>query len=243
MPNIWGIVVGVVLAAGVGVVVVKAVGDNSTPSRARTATPASQTQAGAHTDAQAVPRVAPQPDARFGKIEVSDDDFAIGRADAPVTIIEYASLTCPHCARFHIDTVAAIKKDYIDTGKVRLVYRDFPLDHVALSASMIARCSGRDSFFGFLETFFASQASWARAENPVDALSRIARLGGMSDGAVQECLKNQTVMDAVVKQRLEGERIYAITSTPTIIVNGGKFSGGLGAEELKLVLDPLLPKT
>jgi len=241
MQNIWGIVVGVVLAAGVGVVIVKAVGDSAPPSRTRTAAPAPQ--ATTAPEAPVRPRVAPQPEARFGRIEVTGEDYTIGRPDAPVTLIEYASLTCPHCARFHNEILPQIKKDYVDAGKVRVVYRDFPLDRVALSASMIARCAGRESYFGYLETFFASQTNWARAQNPIEALGRIARLGGMSESAVQECLQNQSVMDAIVKQRLEGERIYAIGSTPTIFVNGDKYGGGLGLEELRLVIEPLLPKS
>jgi len=114
---------------------------------------------------------------------VSDEEakaeMGLGKADAPVTMIEYSSLGCPHCAAFHLETLPQIKKDYIDTGKVRLVFRDFPLGTPALAASMIARCAGPKKFFGFIEIMFRSQPQWSRSQNPMPALTKVARLGGL----------------------------------------------------------------
>src|SRR5262249_57342023 len=101
---------------------------------------------------------------------VSPDDRILGKPDAPITIVEYASLTCPHCAAFERDTLPKLKTQYIDTGKVKLIYRDFPLDSRATLAAMIARCAPRDRYFGFVDAFFRSQDQWARSEDPVRSL-------------------------------------------------------------------------
>ncbi len=167
----------------------------------------------------------------------------LGKADAPVTIVEYASLTCPHCAKFHVDTLPGLKKEFIDTGKVRLVYRDFPLDRNALAAAIVARCAGPARYFGFIHTFFASQSNWARSSNPVEALGKLARLGGMSKKDFDACLKNKAVSDAVLEQRLEGEKTYKVNSTPTLYINGGKYSGGLTLDQIRSVIGAMLKKS
>src|SRR6185312_15839778 len=102
-------------------------------------------------------------------------DHVLGKADAPITITEYASLTCPHCAEFDRDTLPKIKKNWIDTGKAKLVYRDFPLDQLALRAAMLARCAPPDRYFAFINTLFQSQDTWARSSDPEQALERIGR--------------------------------------------------------------------
>lgn len=239
MQNIWGIVVGVVVAAGLGAVVYKFVdGDDTRRLTAPVAAPA-QPASGTAAETAALPL----PDASFGPIPVADDEFQMGRPDAPVTIIEYASLTCPHCAQFEAEVLPKLKAEYIDTGKVRFVYRDFPLDRLALTASVVARCAGRDRFFGFIEAFFGSMQTWARAQNPVEALGRIARLGGMSDAEFDACTKDQKITDAVLAQRLEGEKTYQIRATPTLFINGERFSGGLRFDELKRLIDSKLSKS
>ena len=105
----------------------------------------------------------PAPGGNVADLKPSDKDYALGPKDAKIVVVEYASLTCPHCAQHHTQVLPGLKKEFIDTGKVRYIYRDFPLDRLALGAAMIARCSGRDTFFGFIETFYGSQASWSRA--------------------------------------------------------------------------------
>ena len=111
---------------------------------------------------------------------VTAADRILGRADAPVTVIEYASFTCPSCARFHADIVPGLKKSYIDSGKVRLVYRDFPLDRVAFAASVVARCSAADRYFGVVDLLFREQPRWAGAKDPMGALTGLAMLAGVS---------------------------------------------------------------
>ncbi len=238
MQNIWAIVVGIVLVGGVGISLSQLLGDDESElaavSQPRPAPAAETARAGGG---------APKAETEFGTIEIGADEFTLGRSDAPITIVEYASLTCPHCARFHADILPALKTEFIDTGKVRIVFRDFPLDRLALAAAMTARCAGRDRYFGFIDTFFARQASWARDSDPLGALGRLARLGGMSQADFDACLKNQAVGDAVLKQRQTGEKTFKINSTPTLIINGAKYSGGLNLDQLRAVIAAMLSKS
>jgi len=235
MRNIWIYVVGGMVAIGAIVSIKGVIGDNEN-SRSAARTPAATTSA----NAAPVKVEAPKPDASFDKVEITKDDFVLGKESAPVTLVEYASLTCPHCAQFHQNTLPAVKKEYIETGKVKLVYRDFPLDQLALSGSMIARCAGRDRYFAFIDVMFAQQSTWARDTNPLAALSRIARLGGMSQAKFDECLKDKKIADAVVQQRLDGDKKFGINATPTVIINGKRYSGGLTIEQFRAVVAPLL---
>lgn len=185
----------------------------------------------------------PPPSGNVADLKLSDADFAIGPADAKVTIVEYASLTCPHCAEFHTKVLPDIKKEFVETGKVRYVYRDFPLDRLALAAAMTARCAGRENFFGFIDTFYAAQGQWSRAGNPVKALGNLARLGGMSQNAFDSCLQNAEVQNAILKQRLEAANEFKINATPTVFVNGDRYSGGMTLDEMRTLLNRLLAKS
>lgn len=234
MRNIWGWVVGVVLLTGVLISVFKVFGDGDEVRSARRA-PAPAPVAAEAKPADARP-TAPKAEASFGDIKIGADEYVMGQADAPVTIIEYASLTCPHCAHFHANTMPGLKKELIDTGKARLVYRDFPLDQLALTASMVARCAGRGRFFGFLDTFFISQQSWSRSQNPVAAIAGIARLGGMSQEKFDACIRDQKMADAILAQRLEGDKTYGVNSTPTLIINGERYGGALTLGQIKAVI-------
>lgn len=236
MRNIWIYVVGGMVAIGAVVSIKGIIGDNE-KSQNTARKPAAAT---ATANAAPAKIEAPKPDASFDKVEISKDDFVLGKDSAPVTVVEYASLTCPHCAQFHQDTLPAIKKEFIETGKVKLVYRDFPLDQLALSGSMIARCAGRDRYFAFIDVMFAQQATWARDTNPLAALSRIAKLGDMSQAEFDACIKNQKVADTVVQQRLDGDKKFGINATPTVIINGKRYSGGLTIEQFRAVVAPLL---
>jgi len=173
------------------------------------------------------------------KIDPKNDNIT-GSMDAPVTLVEYSSMTCPHCAQFHTTVLPTIKSEFIDKGHVRLVFRDFPLDNLALTASVVARCAGPDRYFPFLNALFASQDKWARDRNPVAALSRIARLGGMSQADFDSCLKKKEVAEKVLAQRLEADKAYGVRSTPTIIVNGDLYGGGLGIDQLRAVINSKL---
>ena len=162
-------------------------------------------------------------------------DEVLGRADAPITIIEYSSLTCPHCAKFHAETLPQVRKDWIDTGKAKLILRDFPLDPMAQAAAMIAHCSG-DRYFVFIDTYFHSQANWAHAAQPLEALKGIARLGGMSNEEADKCLDDRGLLNEINARKEDGERIYGIDSTPTFIVNGTLVPGDKDYAEFAKVL-------
>ena len=172
-------------------------------------------------------------------------DLVEGKADAPVTIIEYASMTCPHCANFHKTTYAALKTKYIDTGKVRFIFREFPLDELAVAASMLARCAGKDDSgkaLALIDVLFASQDKWA-TRNPVPILQQMARQAGMTEKAFDECLKDQMLYNNVMPVRERGSKEYEVDSTPTLFVNGKMQKGGATIEELDKIIVPLLPKS
>jgi protein-disulfide isomerase len=242
MGNIWQKIVGCLLVVGIGIAVYKGLGggDPSTARRAPTAEtstpPATPVASGALAQV-----AAPQPEQTFDSMDVTDGDFFLGKADAPITLVEYASLTCPHCADFHANVLPEIKKDYIDTGKARLIYRDFPLDRLALAGSMVAQCSGRDRYFGFLQVLFQSQMQWARAANPIEALAQIARLGGITATEFDACLKNEEQEKGIFQKRLDASNKFKVSSTPTIFINGRKYPGGLTFPQIKAVLDGIAP--
>lgn len=165
----------------------------------------------------------------------------IGRADAPVTIIEYFSLTCPHCATFHRETLPVLKQRYIDTGKVKLVLRDFPLDRYALSGAVLAHCAGPERYPAFVDVFLETQQQWARANDPVAALKQIAQLGGLAPEQADACLADQAMLDAVLKMRLEGENVYGVASTPSFLIGGRLYAGNNTPERFAELIEPLLP--
>jgi len=176
-------------------------------------------------------------------LQITRDDRVLGNPAAPITIIEYASLTCPHCAHFANDVLPELKREWIDTGKAKLVLRDFPLDGPALRAAMIARCAPPDRFYAFADTFFASQDKWATTKDYREALARLAKLGGMGKDEFETCLNNTTLENRIVEQRLVASQELDINSTPTFFINGSKFSGAPTAEEFNKVLSNLAAKS
>jgi len=164
----------------------------------------------------------------------------MGQPGAPVTLTEYASLTCPHCATFHNETLPTIKKDYVDSGKVKLVYRDFPLDRLALSASMMARCAPKERYFGLLETLFRTQNNWSRASDPGAALQRLGQVVGLSKESFDSCLNSREVFDGIMAARAEAEDKMKINSTPTFFINAKRLSGALTLDEFRKELDQAL---
>ena len=169
-----------------------------------------------------------------------DQEMVLGAADAPITMIEYSSLTCPHCAKFHVETLPAIKTNYIDSGKARLVYRDFPLNNAALQAAALAHCAGPDRYFQFLDVLFRSQESWAMTDDPVSALVRIGRMGGLKGDQIEACLNDKALIDRILASRVEGARDFDVASTPTFIINGEKLVGALPYEQFEEVFERLL---
>jgi len=171
---------------------------------------------------------------------VAPDDVIVGAADAPVTIIEYASLTCPHCAEFDTDTLPKVKAEWIDPGKARLIYRDYPLDQNAVKAAMLARCAPPARFFGFIDELFHSQQTWVLTDDPVKALQRIALLGGIGPDKFDACMKNQAIQDRVLNERLVAQNQYGVDSTPTFFINGTKLVGSLPYDQFAKALTAAL---
>lgn len=164
--------------------------------------------------------------------DYSRGDMVLGDPDAPVEVIEYASMTCPHCRRFHEEIYPKLKKEFVDTGKVRFVFREFPLDRYALQASMLARCGGEQKFFGFIDLLFQQQPNWTSASDPTAALRQIGVLGGISAEAFDACMADESLVDMLLATRLDGHQRMKVSGTPSVYVNGEKFDGGLDFEAL-----------
>ena len=165
------------------------------------------------------------------------DDRILGSAEAPITIIEYSSLTCPHCAKFHKETLPEVKDNWVDSGKARIVYRHFPLDGLALRAAMVTNCMDEERYFTFLEALFHGQKLWAQASDPMKALSQVAALAGLNRERFEACIEDEAQANAILERRKHGETTYDIASTPTFIVNGRKVQGALGYEAFSKVLE------
>ncbi len=166
-------------------------------------------------------------------------DVWLGPADAKVTIVEYASMTCSHCAHFHETTWPELKKKYIDTGKVRFTLREFPLDPLATAGFMLARCNGNDKYVPMTDLLFAQQRNWAFTDKPVDALSSLVKQAGFTQESFEACLKRQDIYDAVTVVK-DGGAKAGVDSTPTFFINGQKRSGALTIAEFDKILEPLL---
>ncbi len=168
-----------------------------------------------------------------------DGDVMLGSDTAPVTIIEYASMTCPHCAHFSETTFPELKQRYIDTGKVRYTLREFPLDALAAAGFMLARCAGKDKYMPIVETLFAKQAEWV-VQEPVPALKSIAKQFGFTEASFDQCLTNQKVIDSIQAVRDHAVEKLGVNSTPTFFINGKKLVGDLTIDVLAKEIDPYL---
>jgi protein-disulfide isomerase len=164
-------------------------------------------------------------------------DVSIGKADAPVTIVEYMSMTCPHCARFHEETFEAIKAKYVDTGKVRFVLREFPLDARAMAAIMLARCAPEGQYFPMVSALFKAQGTWAVAPDGRAALLQMSKLAGFTQETFEACLTNQKLLDDVTKVREQGSKEFGVDSTPTFFINGQRYAGEMSVAEMSAIID------
>jgi protein-disulfide isomerase len=173
-----------------------------------------------------------------------DGDMTLGSDKAPVTIIEYASMTCPHCAHFSETTFPELKTRYIDTGKVRFIFREFPFDKLAAAAFMLARCASKDGgsqrYMAVVETLFAKQPEWAVPDDAVPRLENIAKQLGFSDESFRACLTNQQVLNGIQVVRDRAVQKLGVSSTPTFFVNGKKVTGDVTIETLAKEIDPYL---
>lgn len=218
----------------------------TTPASTQASTPApAQPEAPAQTAAPAAPApeaTPPAPSAEAAAIEVPE--MVLGNPDAKVTIKEYASYTCPHCARFHADVFKQLKADYIDTGKVKFVFREVYFDRYGLWASVIARCGGEMRYFGINSILFDKQREWAASEDPavvVENLKTIGRSAGLSNEALDTCLKDEKFVEAMVAKFQSNMAEDGVEATPTLFVNDTKHSNMTYAD-LKALIDAELAK-
>lgn len=166
-------------------------------------------------------------------------DMVMGQADAPVTIMEYASYTCPHCADFHSNVMEKLKAEYIDTGKVKLVFREVYFDRYGLWAAMMARCGGEMRYFGIADVLFDTQREWAGSNDPavvVQNLKRIGKTAGMDDATIDQCMQNGDMAQAMVETYEANVKADGVEGTPTIFVNGAKHSN-MDYDALKELID------
>ena len=168
-------------------------------------------------------------------------DIAVGSPDAKITVVEYSSLTCPHCAHFATKVFPDFKTKFIDTGKVRFITRDFPLDNLAAAASMLARCLDNDKAFAFIDTLFTTQDTWAHGEgNPVPRLFEVSKPAGFTKESFDKCLTDQALLDKVTAARTRAGEKFQINSTPTFFVNGKRLTGVNQVEDFAKLINPLL---
>ena len=173
-------------------------------------------------------------------LEAAKAPRVIGDPDAKVTIVEYFSMTCPHCARFHTEVLPKLKESYVDTGKVKIEFKDFPLDQWALRASAMARCLDGNRYVAMVDLLMKKQADWARAENPFTALVKLGRLAGLSEERVQECMTDEKLLDFILNERLTATKDHDINSTPSFVMNGRKLEDVFTFESFEEVIEDAL---
>ncbi len=170
-------------------------------------------------------------------------ELVIGNPDAAVTVVDYSSLTCPACAKFHNDTLPRIKQEYVETGKIKFVFKDMPLDSPAAAAAMLARCAGPDARMGLLDLLFAEQPRWRKGATGEEFLNNLTGLlegAGLSKEESEACMADDKLFKAVLDEREQGVSVDKVEATPTIIVNGEKHTGALSYDELKKLIDAQL---
>jgi protein-disulfide isomerase len=188
--------------------------------------------------------VGPQTDAGDPKTAPADDvlqagplgDRVMGKPNAPVTVIEYASLTCPHCANFQRNVFPRVKKEFIDTGKVRFVVREFPIGHTSGTAAIINRCAPEDKYFALFNAFLLRQPEWVSLEIRPDAIYAVAKSSGMSRETFDKCLTNQSIIDALTGVKQRG-RQFGVKGTPTFFINGQKAQGEVTFDQIKAMIE------
>ena len=168
-------------------------------------------------------------------------EIMIGAADAPVTIVEYASLTCGHCGDFHRTTLPLLKEKYVDTGKVKIKFRPFPFDEYALTGAMLAQCVAPKQRVAFLDILFARQGQWMQSPRPIDEFQAIARQAGLSEADFVVCLKDENILAGVRDMQKQAAEELGIRSTPTFFINGSKLEGNRPLDNFEALIIPALP--
>ena len=175
-------------------------------------------------------------------LDIAEDDFIIGSSDAPITIIEYASLSCSHCASFHQDTLNDLKKEYVDTGKVRVVFRDFPFNYPALLGSMVLRCIPDDVRYEYMNALYQLQPKWVVGDNAQSTLElfKIMQSGGMNKEDFDKCIKNTDVENKILEGVMSAQNEFKIQSTPSFLVNGMLVEGNKSIKDFRQIIEKIL---
>lgn len=188
---------------------------------------------------------APSAFAADSKIDLTDlnvvpkeGDMVLGPDTAKVTLIEYGSASCPHCAEFYKDTYTKLKTDYIDTNKIKFIFREFPHNDQGLAAFMLARCSPKEKYFPLLDIFFTTQEKWV--PDAFNGLKAIAQQTGMSADDFDKCLKNKDVAQGILDVRQKASDSYGVTGIPYLFLNGKVYDGDRSYDAMKKAIDPLL---
>ena len=180
----------------------------------------------------------------FSKYEIikskTDEEIFLGNKDAKIVVIEYASMTCSHCANFHKEVYPKIKENYIDTNKIKFIFRDFPLDKQALFGSVLAKCAPKEKYFDFVKLILNTQKKWISNDNTFqDKLKNIGKLAGLNENKINTCFKNEQIVDDILKSRSIGEKKYNISSTPSLIINEKKYSA-MSYENFEKIIENLI---
>jgi len=175
-------------------------------------------------------------------LEIKDNDFVIGDKDAPITIIEYASMSCSHCSDFHNNTLNDLKTEYIDTGKVRFVFRDFPFNYPALLGSMMMRCIPNEVRYDYMNALYLLQKSWVVRENAttMQELYKIMQSGGMTKDEFEACYSNEQLENEILEGVIAAQKEFNIRSTPSFLVNGNLIEGNKSIKEFRQIIDKIL---
>ncbi|SVB12430.1 uncharacterized protein METZ01_LOCUS165284 [marine metagenome] len=175
-------------------------------------------------------------------LEVTEDDFVVGDKNAPVTIIEYASLSCSHCADFHNNTLDDLIKEYVDTGKARIVFRDFPFNYPALLGSMVLRCIPEDVRYDYMNALFQLQPKWVVRENAksTQELYKIMQSGGMTKEEFETCTNNVELENTILQALIAAQNEFNIQSTPSFLINGNLVEGNKSIKEFRQIIDKIL---
>ncbi len=175
-------------------------------------------------------------------LDITEKDFVIGNEDAKITIIEYASLSCSHCADFHVNTLETLKKEYIDTGKVKMVFRDYPFNYPALLGSMVLKCIPENYRYDYMNALFKLQTDWVNKKNKktIQELYKIMQSGGMTKDEYDACIYNTELENEILKGVMEAQNQFNIKSTPSFIINGTLIEGNKSIKEFRQIIDKIL---
>ena len=175
-------------------------------------------------------------------LDITEKDFVIGNEDAKITIIEYASLSCSHCADFHVNTLETLKKEYIDTGKVKMVFRDYPFNYPALLGSMVLRCIPENYRYDYMNDLFKLQTDWVNKKNKktIQELYKIMQSGGMTKDEYDACIYNTELENEILKGVMEAQNQFNIKSTPSFIIDGKLIEGNKSIKEFRQIIDKIL---